>query len=44
MLHILASSSCLQVSTIERYREGGNMSLKKSLLLEDKGKQKEAQV
>jgi hypothetical protein len=42
MLQILASSSCLQVSTSERYREGGNISLKKSLLLEE-GKQKEAQ-
>jgi hypothetical protein len=28
------------VSTIERNREGGNMSFKKSLLLEDKGKAK----
>jgi hypothetical protein len=40
MLQILASSSCLQVSTSERYREGGNISLKKSLLLEEKGKAK----
>jgi hypothetical protein len=30
----------LQVNTRERYREGGNISLKKSLLLEDKGKSK----
>jgi hypothetical protein len=30
MLQILASSSCLQVSTSERYKEGGNVSLKKS--------------
>jgi hypothetical protein len=30
MLQILASSSCLQVSTRERYREGGNISLQKS--------------
>jgi hypothetical protein len=29
-----------QVNTRERYREGGNISLKKSLLLEEKGKQK----
>jgi hypothetical protein len=29
-----------QVNTIERYREGGNISLKKSLLLEGKGKAK----
>jgi hypothetical protein len=42
MLYILASS-CLQVSTSKRYRKGGNISLKKSLLLEE-GKQKEAQV
>jgi hypothetical protein len=33
-----------QVSTRERYIDGGNISLKQSLLLEDKGKQKEAQV
>jgi hypothetical protein len=39
MLQIQASSSCLQVSTSERYREGGNISLEKSLLLE-KGKAK----
>jgi hypothetical protein len=31
------------VSTSERYREGGNISLKKSLLLKEV-KQKEAQV
>jgi hypothetical protein len=43
MLQILASSSCLQVSTSERYREGGNISLKKSLLSEE-GRQKEAQA
>jgi hypothetical protein len=30
MLQILASSSCLQVSTSERYREGGNIALQKS--------------
>jgi hypothetical protein len=30
----------LQVNTRERYREGGNISLKKSLLLEEKGKAK----
>jgi hypothetical protein len=30
MLQILASSSCSQVGTRERYREGGNISLKKS--------------
>jgi hypothetical protein len=29
-----------QVNTRERYREGGNISLKKSLLLEEKGKEK----
>jgi hypothetical protein len=28
------------VNTRERYREGGNISLKKSLLLEEKGKAK----
>jgi hypothetical protein len=30
----------LQLNTRERYREGGNISLKKSLLLEEKGKAK----
>jgi hypothetical protein len=30
----------LQVNTRERYREGGNISLKKSLLQEEKGKAK----
>jgi hypothetical protein len=30
MLQVLASSSCLQVSTRERYREGENISLQKS--------------
>jgi hypothetical protein len=30
----------LQVNTRERYRKGGNISLKKSLLLEEKGKAK----
>jgi hypothetical protein len=38
MLH--PDSSCFlifQVNTRERYREGGNISLKKSLLLEVKG-------
>jgi hypothetical protein len=30
----------LQVNTRERYKEGGNISLKKSLLLEEKGKAK----
>jgi hypothetical protein len=30
----------LQVNTREKYREGGNISLKKSLLLEEKGKAK----
>jgi hypothetical protein len=30
----------LQVNTKERYRESGNISLKKSLLLEEKGKAK----
>jgi hypothetical protein len=34
----------LQVNTRERYIEGGNTSLKKSLFLEEKGKQKEAQA
>jgi hypothetical protein len=34
----------LQVNTRERYREGGNISLKKSLLLEEKGKAKGSQV
>jgi hypothetical protein len=29
-----------QVNTRERYREGGNISLKKSLLLEENGKAK----
>jgi hypothetical protein len=29
-----------QVNTRERYREGGNISIKKSLLLEKKGKEK----
>jgi hypothetical protein len=41
MLH--PDSDCfliLQVNTRERYREGGNISLKKSLLLEKKGKAK----
>jgi hypothetical protein len=41
MLH--PESGCfliLRVNTIERYREGGNISLKKSLLLEEKGKAK----
>jgi hypothetical protein len=41
MLH--PDSGCLlifQVNTRERYREGGNISLKKSLLLEKKGKAK----
>jgi hypothetical protein len=41
MLHL--DSGCfliLQVNTRERYREGGNISLKKSLLLEEKGKAK----
>jgi hypothetical protein len=45
MLH--PDSGCfliLQVNTRERYKEGGNISLKKSILLEEKGKQKEAQV
>jgi hypothetical protein len=40
---IYAPSRCfliLQVNTRERYREGGNISLKKSLLLEEKGKVK----
>jgi hypothetical protein len=32
------------VNTRERYREGGNISLKKSLLLEEKGKAKGSQV
>jgi hypothetical protein len=40
MLQILASSSCLQVSTSERYRKGGNISFKKSLLLEEQRKAK----
>jgi hypothetical protein len=30
MLQIMASSSCLQVSIRERYKEGGNISLQKS--------------
>jgi hypothetical protein len=30
----------LQVNTRERYKEGGNISLKRSLLLEEKGKAK----
>jgi hypothetical protein len=34
----------LQVNTRERYREGGNISFKKSLLLEEKGKAKGSQV
>jgi hypothetical protein len=41
MLH--PDSGCFlifQVNTTERYREGGNISLKKSLLLEEKGKAK----
>jgi hypothetical protein len=41
MLHL--DSGCFlifQVNTRERYREGGNISLKKSLLLEKKGKAK----
>jgi hypothetical protein len=41
MLH--PDSGCfliLQVNTRERYKEGGNISLKKSLLLEEKGKAK----
>jgi hypothetical protein len=41
MLH--PDSSCfliLQVNTRERYKEGGNISLKKSLLLAEKGKAK----
>jgi hypothetical protein len=45
MLH--PDSGCFlifKVNTRERYREGGNISLKKSLLLERRGKQKEAQV
>jgi hypothetical protein len=40
MLQILASSSCLQVNTRARYREGGNISPKKSVLLEEKEKAK----
>jgi hypothetical protein len=32
------------VNTRDRYKEGGNISLKNSLLLEEKGKEKEAQV
>jgi hypothetical protein len=45
MLH--PNSGCFlifQVNTRERYGEDGNISLKKSLLLEEKGKQKEAEV
>jgi hypothetical protein len=45
MLH--PNSGCfliLQVNTREKYREGGNISLKKSLLLEEKGEAKEAHV
>jgi hypothetical protein len=41
MLH--PDSGCFlikQVNTRERYKEGGNISLKKSLLLEEKGKAK----
>jgi hypothetical protein len=41
MLHL--DSGCFlifQVNTRERYRQGGNISLKKSLLLEEKGKAK----
>jgi hypothetical protein len=41
MLH--PDSGCfpiLQVNTRERYREGGNISLKKSLLLEENGESK----
>jgi hypothetical protein len=34
----------LQVNTRERYRDGGNISLIKPLLLEKKGKAKESQV
>jgi hypothetical protein len=32
----------LQVNTREKYKKGGNISLKKYLLLEEKGKQEEA--
>jgi hypothetical protein len=45
MLH--PDSGCfliLQVNTRERYREGGNICLKTSLLLEEKGKAKGRQV
>jgi hypothetical protein len=45
MLH--PDSGCfliLQVNTRERYREGGNICLKKSLLLEEKWKSKGSQV
>jgi hypothetical protein len=40
MLQILASSSCLQVSTRERYREGGNKSLQKSFSWRRESKRK----
>jgi hypothetical protein len=41
MLHLdFGCFLILQVNTRERYREGGNISLKKSLLLEEKGKVK----
>jgi hypothetical protein len=40
MLQILASSSCLQVSTSERYIEGGNISLQKSSFWRRKSKRK----
>jgi hypothetical protein len=43
MLQILVSSSCLQVSTKERYSRGWKHIISKILLLDD-GKQKEAQV
>jgi hypothetical protein len=41
MLHPDSGCSLIfQVNTRERYREGGNITLKKSLLLEEKGKAK----
>jgi hypothetical protein len=41
MLHLDSGFFLIfQVNTRERYREGGNISLKKSLLLEEKGKAK----
>jgi hypothetical protein len=41
MLHLDSGSFLIfQVNTRQRYREGGNISLKKSLLSKEKGKAK----